>query len=99
MIICLTAGLVLSAPIKNSLDHSLERRSLVAWVTAWFQVQRENKRRRKENEAIQRFRENLRIGPSHVSSVPRGSSSSNPSAQPSLPVESEEQASSSAVSE
>jgi hypothetical protein len=42
MIICLTAGLVLSAPIKNSLDHSLERRSFVAWVATWFQVQREN---------------------------------------------------------
>jgi hypothetical protein len=36
MIICLTAGSVLSAPINNSLDHSLERRSINALIFAFL---------------------------------------------------------------
>jgi hypothetical protein len=73
IIICLTAGSVLSAPINHSLDHSLERRWFGSVVASWFQS------RRRENEitAKQRIIGKFGSSSSHIA-VPPGSYPSNP---------------------
>jgi hypothetical protein len=100
MIICLTAGSVLSAPINHSLDHSVERRSLNALGFVWLKTLGDIGG---TDKTIERFKE-VPVPSIEIPEVPPGLLSPpvrpSPPLKPSLsPKEPAEQAASSAVSQ